>query len=130
MTDPKSDLGRLMGDFGTIKENDKGETPQEFVTGDTVLLKSGSLPMTVGKSSGLSSIECIWMTPSGDLHVHAFPSEILEHASDNEQHVNQQLLTQLNLKLQIKKLEGFENEIQKNRIGLASPQMQMPRKRR
>lgn len=124
MLDPNSDLGQLMA--GVTPE----KSPDEFTVGDIVLLKSGSVPMTVDHNNSPGTIKCVWMTPSGELHKEAFDPALLEHADQNEQHVNQQKLTLLNLQLNIKKLEGFESDMQKKKMNLESPMIGMPRKRR
>lgn len=124
MLDPNSDLGQLMA--GVTPE----KSPDEFTVGDIVLLKSGSVPMTVDHNNSPCTIKCVWMTPSGELHMEAFDPALLEHADQNEQHVNQQKLTLLNLQLNIKKLEGFESDMQKKKMNLESPMIGMPRKRR
>lgn len=127
MHDVNSDLGRLLDTGAEIIESDKN-AQRDFQSGNIVLLKSGSVPMTVDKVNETGLLQCIWMTPGGELHHNVFNPDLLELASDNEQHVNQQQLRLLDLKLNLKKLEGFQTELQKKVINLASPQSRMPRK--
>lgn len=106
------------------------EVPYFFEVGDTVLLKSGSHPMVVTDlPQGMDPFICCWMSPDGTLHSGRFHYEVLQLADTNEKYSLQKQLDLLNLQLNLQKLEGFKDQLKKERMNLAAPSSdRFPRK--
>lgn len=79
---------------------------------------------------GEDRIPCMWMSPDGTLNKDLFDREVLELADSNEKYTMQKEFDLLNMSLNLKKLEGFKDQIAAERINLAAPgnQSRFPRK--
>lgn len=119
-----TDLEKIMRDTEEYPDTKAEKPPTTFYVGDTVLLKSGSHPMVVTDPRDVcnrSQVSCCWMSPDGTLHRNSFEVELLQRADTNEKYSLQKQLDLLNLQLQIQKLEGFKDQLKKERMNLSNP---------
>ena len=69
----------------------------------------------------INHVRCLWMSQDGILHDGTFQALVLVKAEDDEKHMLQQQIEMLNMRLNLKKLETFKNQIQQEKIGLSKP---------